>query len=55
MFYNSILLQCDNDANIMWGVIKRAGQFIGSDLYVTIHTVGFNVDGGSQYAIRVEE
>ena len=33
----------------MWGVIKRAPQFIGSD------TVGFNVDGGSQYADRVGE
>nr|POE78930.1 hypothetical protein CFP56_46098 [Quercus suber] len=41
---------CDNDVDIMWGVIKRAPQFIGSDLYVTIDTVGFNVDGGSQYA-----
>ena len=39
----------------MWGVIKRARQFIGSDLYVTIHTVGLNVDGGSQYASRVGE
>ena len=55
VFYNSIPLQCDNDANIMWGVIKRAGQFIGSDLYVTVHTVGFNVDGGSQYGSRVGE
>nr|POF11065.1 hypothetical protein CFP56_76579 [Quercus suber] len=50
VFYNSIPLQCDNDVDIMWGVIKRAPQFIGSDLYVTIDTVGFNVDGGSQYA-----
>ena len=55
VFYNSIPLQCNNDANIMWGVIKRAGQFISSDLYVTVHTVGFNVDGGSQYASRVGE
>ena len=39
----------------MWGVIKRVGQFIGSDLYVTIHIVGFNVDEGSQYASRVGE
>ena len=39
----------------MWGVIKWVGQFIGSDLYVTVHTVGFNVDGGSQYASRVGE
>ena len=55
MFYNSIPLQCDDDANIMWGVIKWAGQFIGSDLYVTVHTVGLNVDGGSQYASRARE
>ena len=47
VFYNSILLQCNNDANIMWGVIKRAGQFIVFGLYVTVHIVGFNVDGGS--------
>ena len=55
VFYNSIPLQCDNDANIMWGVIKQAGQFIGFDLYVTIHTIGFNVNGVSQYASRVGE
>nr|POF21700.1 hypothetical protein CFP56_26362 [Quercus suber] len=35
----------------MWEVIKRAPQFIGSDSYVTVGTIGFNVDGGSQYAI----
>ena len=34
----------------MWGVIKQAPQFIASDLYVTVDTVGFNVDRGSQYA-----
>ena len=55
VFYNSILLQCDDDANIMWGVIKQARKFIGSDLYVTVHTVRFNVDEGSQYASRVGE
>ena len=47
VFYNLIQLQCDDDVDIMWGVIKRAPQFIGSDLYVTIDTVGFNVDEGS--------
>ena len=55
VFYNSIPLQCNDDANIMWRVIKRAGQFIGSDLYVTVHIVGLNVDGGLQYANRVGE
>ena len=25
VFYNKIPLQCDDDANIMWGVIKRVG------------------------------
>ncbi|XP_075663238.1 uncharacterized protein LOC142632784 [Castanea sativa] len=50
VFYNSILLQCDDDVDIMWGVIKRAPQFIGSDLYLTVDPVGFNVDEGSQYA-----
>ena len=39
----------------MWGVIKRAPQFIGSDLYVTVDTIGSNVDGASQCANRVEE
>nr|POF16795.1 hypothetical protein CFP56_66195 [Quercus suber] len=38
----------------MWGVIKRALQFIGSDLYVTVDTIGFNVDEGS-YRARDEE
>nr|POE45755.1 hypothetical protein CFP56_47336 [Quercus suber] len=52
VFYNSIPLQCDNDVDIMWGVIKRTPQFIGYDLYVTVDTVGFNVDGGSQYVSR---
>ena len=47
VFYNLIQLQCDDDVDIMWGVIKWVGQFIGSDLYVTIDTVGFNVDEGS--------
>ena len=46
VFYNSISLKCNDDVDIMWGVIKWAGQFIGSNLYVTIDTVGFNVDGG---------
>ena len=55
VFYNSILLKCDDDVDIMWGVIKRARQFIGSDLYVIVETVGFNVDGGSQYASRAGE
>ena len=40
--------------DIMWGVVKQAGQFIGSNLYVTVDIVGFNVDGGSQYASRTE-
>ena len=44
-----------DDVHIMWGVIKRARQFIGSNLYVTIDIVGFNVDGGSQYASRAGE
>ena len=52
VFYNSIPLQCNDDVDIMWGVIKRAPQFIGFDLYVTVDTVGFNVDGGLQYASR---
>ena len=47
VFYNSIPLQCDNDANIMWGVIKQTPQFIASNLYVTIDAIGFNVNGGS--------
>nr|POE67513.1 hypothetical protein CFP56_36679 [Quercus suber] len=55
VFYNSIMLQCDDDVNIMWGVIKRAPQFLGSDLYVTVDIVGCNVDGGSQYASRAGE
>ncbi|KAL0011172.1 hypothetical protein SO802_006280 [Lithocarpus litseifolius] len=37
------------------GVIKRAPQFIGSNLYVTVDTVGFNVDGASQCANRAGE
>ena len=36
-------------------MIKRGGQFIVFGLYVTVHIVGFNVDGGSQYASRVGE
>nr|POE45753.1 hypothetical protein CFP56_47334 [Quercus suber] len=55
VFYNSIMLQCDNDVDIMWGVIKQTPQFIGYDLYVTVDTVGFNVDGGSQYASRARQ
>ena len=55
VFYNSIPLKCDDDVDIMWGVIKPAGQFIGSDLYVTIDTVGFNVNGSLQYASRAGE
>ena len=55
VFYNSIPLKCDDDVDIMWGVIKRARQFIGFDLYVIVDTVGFNVDGGSQYASRARE
>ena len=50
VFYNSIKLQRDDDVDMMWGVIKRASQFIASELYVTVDTIGFNVDGGSQYA-----
>ena len=46
VFYNSIPLKCDDDVDIMWRVIKWAGQFIGSDLYVIVDIVGFNVDGG---------
>ena len=53
--YNSILLKCDDDVDIMWGLIKRAGQFIGFDLYVIVDTIGFNVDGGSQYTSRARE
>ena len=34
----------------MWRVINLAPQFIAFDLYVTVGSVGFNVDGGSQYA-----
>jgi len=37
----------------MWGVIKRAPQFIASDLYVTVDAIGFNVDGGSQESVPV--
>ena len=47
VFYNSIQLQCDDDVDIMWGVIKRTPQFIASNLYVTIDAIGFNVNGGS--------
>ena len=39
----------------MWGVIKRALQFIASNLYVTVDAVGFNVDGSSQYASGIGE
>ena len=55
VFYNSIPLKCDDDMDMMWGVIKWAGQFIGSDLYVIVDTIGFNIDGGSQYASRAGE
>ena len=47
VFYNSIQLQCDDDVDIMWGVIKRTPQFIAANLYVTIDAIGFNVNGGS--------
>nr|POE92511.1 hypothetical protein CFP56_37955 [Quercus suber] len=39
----------------MWGVIKRAPQFIRSDLYVIVDTIGCNVDEGSQYVGRAGE
>ena len=55
VFYNSIPLKCDDDVDMMWGLIKRAGQFIGSDLYVIVNTIGFNIDGGSQYTSRAGE
>uniref|UniRef100_A0A7N2MYN2 Uncharacterized protein n=1 Tax=Quercus lobata TaxID=97700 RepID=A0A7N2MYN2_QUELO len=54
VFYNSIPLKCDDDVDIMWGVIKRAGQFIGSDLYVTVDTVGFNVDRVRSMLVELE-
>ena len=48
-------MQHDNDVDMMWGVIKRALQFIASNLYVTVDAVGFNVEGSSQYASGVGE
>jgi len=54
VFYNSILLKCDDDVDIMWGVIKQARKFIGSDLYVTVDTVGFNVDRVRSMLVELE-
>ena len=36
-------------------MIKRTPQFIAANLYVTIDAIGFNVNGGSQYASWIRE
>nr|POE57307.1 hypothetical protein CFP56_35165 [Quercus suber] len=38
----------------MWTVIKRTPQFIASDLYVTIETIGFHASVSSQHGSGVE-
>ncbi|XP_023895519.1 uncharacterized protein LOC112007411 [Quercus suber] len=39
---------------MMWTVIKRTPQFIASDLYVTIETIGFHASVSSQHGSGVE-
>ena len=45
--YNSNLLGCDAEVDMMWEVIKQTPQFIAFDLYVTVEAVGFHASASS--------
>ena len=47
VFYNSNLLDGDDDVDMMWTVIKWSPQFIASGLYVTVEVVGFHASASS--------
>lgn len=55
VFYNSILLSCDGDMDMIWTVIKRTPQFIAFDLYVIVEAVRFHAGVSSQHGSGVEE